>query len=182
MPLYYIAGISGAGKSTVLSELSQQGYEAYDVDVAGPVTAKWHNDITGYVHPKSSVKAAARTPEFIATHSWRVQRQEVEELARQAGDNPVFLGGTIANEPEIHDFLQTVFALVIDDETLRHRLVTRTNNDWGKQTHELAHSLEMNKELAEQYGKLGYVVIDASQPTDKIIAEILEHIQTDDSE
>src|SRR5437660_1029900 len=81
MPLYYITGIAGSGKSTVLSELKRRGYEAYDVDEAGPATAKWYNDTTGFVHPKSSVKKEDRTPDFLANHSWKVPRQEVVELA-----------------------------------------------------------------------------------------------------
>src|ERR1700683_1257244 len=93
MALYFITGISGAGKSSVLNELKRHGYAAYDSDEAGPVTARWHNEQTGYVHPKSSIKAEDRTPEFLSVHSWKVARQEVEELAKQAEDKTIFLCG-----------------------------------------------------------------------------------------
>ena len=176
MPLYYITGIAGSGKSTVLAELKRRGYEAYDVDEAGPATAKWHNDITGFVHPKSSVKKDDRTPEFLKNHSWKVPRQEVEELAKQAITKTVFLGGSIANEPELQDLFGLVFALTIDDDTLKHRLATRTNNDWGKNPHELAFTLAVNHELADRYKQHKHVVIDASQTTDAIVAKILSHI------
>lgn len=179
MPLYYLTGIAGSGKSTVLAELRNRGYEAYDVDEAGPATAKWHHNTTGFVHPKSSVKQEDRTPEFLANHSWKVPRQEVIDLAEQSGSKTVFLGGTIANESELQDLFDTVFALAIDDNTLKHRLATRTNNDWGKSPHELAYTLAVNQELDERYRKSGYVVIDANKTTDAIITEILDYIHGD---
>jgi thymidylate kinase len=176
MPLYYITGISGSGKSTVLSELRHRDYEAYDVDEAGPATAKWHNNVTGFIHPKSSVKKEARTPEFLANHSWKVPRQEVADLAEQAATKKVFLGGAIANESELQDLFSVMFALAIDDDTLKHRLLSRTNNDWGKNPHELDQTLAVNHELDERYKKFGYVVIDASQNTDAVVAQILSYV------
>jgi predicted ATPase len=176
VPLFYITGISGSGKSTALSELQRRGFEAYDVDEAGPATAKWHHNTTGYVHPKSSVKAADRTPEFMASHSWKVPREEVVHLSRMAGANNIFLGGSIANEPELQDLFAAILALAIDDDTPIRRLAARTNNDWGKSPHELEYTLRINQELAERYRKAGYEVIDARQPTDVIVDRILEHV------
>ncbi len=179
MSLYHITGISGAGKSTILARLRQSGYEAYDVDEAGPATAKWTHITTGYVHPKSSVKAADRTPDFLANHSWKVPYHEVAELAKQATHKTIFLGGGIDNDAELKDLFNTIFALVIDDETLKHRLAIRTNNDWGKSTHELAQSLAWNHDLDKKYEKLGYVVINASQPSNIVMTEILSYIHDD---
>lgn len=59
MPLIYITGVSGTGKSTVWAELKNRGIEAYDVDEDG--LARWQNNKTRYIHPKSSVKAHQRT-------------------------------------------------------------------------------------------------------------------------
>jgi len=179
MSLYWITGIAGSGKSTVLRELKDRGYEAYDVDEAGPATAKWHHNTTGFVHPKSSVKQEQRTPEFLASHSWKVPRQEVIELAQQAREKTIFLGGSIANESEIQDVFRLVFALVVDDNILERRLTARASeasNHWGKNSHELEQSLAMNHELHERYKEFGYVIIDAAQTIDAVIAEILGHI------
>jgi len=179
VPLHYITGISGSGKSTVLTELKRRGYEAYDVDEAGPATAKWHHNTTGFVHPKSSVKQADRTPEFLANHSWKVPRQEVIDLAAQAEQKTIFLGGSIGNELELRDLFSLVFALVIDDETIKRRLAARTDNDWGKSPHELERTLAVSHELHERYMNLGYIVVDASQPTDMVATEILGHAHED---
>ena len=179
MALYFITGISGSGKTTVLSELRNRGYEAYDVDEAGPATAKWHNDATGYIHPKSSVKQEDRTPEFLAQHSWKVPRAEVIDLAQNARTKDIFLGGSISNESELSDLFSRVFALIIDDKTLTHRLKARTNNDWGKSSHELNKTIAANRGLEECYQKLGYVIIDATQPSDVIALKIVGHLNED---
>lgn len=176
MSLYYITGISGAGKSTILTELRLRGYEAYDVDELGPVTAKWHNDKTGFIHPKSSVKKEDRTPDFLATHSWKITHEEVAGLAKQATAKTIFLGGSVTIEPEIRDLFSTVFSLTLDDETLERRLATRTNNDWGKNPHELAQALAANHELAIRHKDLGYTLIDARQEPEIIVATILSHL------
>lgn len=176
MPLYFITGISGSGKSTILEELRAHGYESYDVDEAGPVTAKWHNDKTGFVHPKSSIKKEDRTPEFLAEHSWKVSSSEVAELARQIGSKPVFLGGSIANEQEIRHLFDSIFALAADDKTLKYRLAHRATNDWGKNPHELEYTLAVNHELEERYRKFGYTVIDASQPLNIVLGSILARV------
>lgn len=175
MPLYYITGGSGTGKSSALLELKRRGYEAYDVDEVGPVTAKWHNNQTGYIHPKSSVKKEDRTPEFIENHSWKVPRHEVEELAKKTNDKTIFLGGSIVNMDEISDLLRIVFALVADNDTIKHRLLTRTSNDWGKNPHELQLALYWNEKAIATHTKKGHTIIDATQPTEKIVDEILSH-------
>lgn len=174
MALYLITGVNGSGKSSAIRELKQRGYEAYDTDERGPVTAKWHNDKTGYVHPKSSVKTEMRTPEFITEHSWKVPRQEVEALAKQEGTKTIFV--CAVNENDIRDLFKLAFALVIDDDTLRHRLANRTTNNWGKQRHELQQSLEFNHRVSKTYKTNGYITIDATQSLDKVVDEILSHV------
>lgn len=176
MPLYYITGGSGSGKSTTLHELKRRGFDAYDVDVAGPVTAKWHNKKTGYIHPKSSVKAVDRTPEFLKDHSWKIPRHEVEDLAKRAKEKDIFLGGAIANGNEIFELCKSVFALVVDSDTLKHRLITRVDNDWGKSPHELQLALDWNKDALASHRKKGHIIIDSSQPIERVVDEILSHI------
>ena len=81
MSLYFITGASGSGKSTLALELRNRGYQAYDTDEDG--LARWQNNKTGYIYPKSTVKASHRTPEFLANHDWNVPREYVEAIAQK---------------------------------------------------------------------------------------------------
>ena len=171
MSLFLISGTAGTGKSQVCRVLKAKGYEAYDTDDDG--LARWQHKQTGYIHPKSSVKAHQRTPEFITEHDWNVPRKHVEELAREAANKPIFLCGSLANEAELHDLFATVFALYVDDETLKHRLATRTTNDWGKQPHELQQTLEHHHEIYKEHEQRKDSIIDASRSLDEVVNDIL---------
>jgi broad-specificity NMP kinase len=172
MPLFLITGIAGSGKSEVCKELKERGYKAYDTDDDG--LAKWHNNITGYVHPKSSVKKEDRTKAFLKIHSWKVPQLEVENLLKHSVGKPVFLCGVTGDEQKIRHMFNKVFALIIDDETLEHRLQIRTSNNWGKQPHELKQVMKWQHDSLDSYRELGYILIDANQPLNIVVDNILE--------
>jgi dephospho-CoA kinase len=177
MSLFLVTGTAGTGKSQVCRALKGRGYEAYDVDDDG--LARWQHNHTGYVHPKSSVKAHQRTAEFIAEHSWNVPREYVEELGRKAVDKVVFICGSITNREQLSDLFSKVFALHVDEETLKHRLATRTGNDWGKQPHELQQTLEMHRSAYDQYQERGDEIIDAAQSVDGVVDDILRSVNVE---
>ncbi len=96
--------------------------------------------------------------------------------AQQAADKTIILCGSLANEDKLHDLFSKVFALYVDDETLKHRLSTRTTNDWGKQPHELAQTLEHHRKIHDKYQQRKDTIIDATKPLDKVVDDILWHI------
>ncbi len=174
MSLFFITGVSATGKSTLTHELRSRGYVAYDTD--DDALSRWQHNQTGYIHPKSSVKADQRTEEFLAEHSWNVPREYIEKIADDAGDHEAFVCGVADNMAQLRDLFSGVFALIIDEATLRDRLANRTNNDWGKQPHELEQTLDVHKKALETYAKLGYTTIDATQSTAKVADDILARI------
>lgn len=166
MPLIYVTGISGSGKTTVRNELRRRGYQAFGTDEV-------YNNQTG--EPlKQSVPVTIRTPAWRSKHSWKAARAEVEKLQENVKDEPVFLCGAVANdETELWDLFDTVIALTINEETLRHRITTRTNDDFGKSPHEFELLLNWQKTAREDYQKLGAIIIDATQPVEVVVDAIL---------
>jgi len=162
MSLFLITGTAGVGKSAVCEQLKTNGYQAFDTDTDG--LAKWQNIETSVIHPKSSVKEADRTPEFLNIHRWNVPRAEVEELRNNAVGNVIYLCGNMSNESELYDLFDDVVALYVDDETLKHRLATRTTGGWGKRPHELEHTLARHRTHYDAYRASGTTIIDATQP------------------
>lgn len=174
MALYLVSGTSGTGKSQVCRVLKERRYEAYDTDDDG--LARWQHNETGYIHPKSSVKPHQRTAEFIANHSWNVPRQHVQELVARAATKPIFLCGSLGNEDDLHNLFTAVFALHVDDETLKYRLATRTTNDWGKQPHELQQTLSHHHRAYKRHEEKGDVIIDATKPLHEVADSILARV------
>lgn len=174
MPLFLITGAGGTGKSEICRALKKRGYEAYDVDEDG--LAHWQHNGTGYIHPKSSIRLEQRTAEFLAEHDWNVLRKDVEDLAHNAEGKIVFLCGSMGNEDELYDLFSVVFALYVDDEILKSRLANRTDNDWGKQKHELEQTLKYHHESFDKHRKRGDIVIDSNQPVESVVDAILSKV------
>ena len=170
MPLVYVTGISGAGKSAVCDELQRRGYDAHDTDREG--NAVWVNHETGEI----TAKAAGlddRPPSWLDHNDWRMVPERVQDLAARASGRLVFLCGSTSNENEVwHHFSRTIF-LSIDEQTLRRRLSTRTTNDFGKSAHELAAILEWHKVGDDDYRSFGAVVVDATRPLTDVVDEVL---------
>ena len=80
------------------------------------------------------------------------------------------------NSHEFSPHFEKTFILSIDDETLKYRLLHRTNNDFGKHPDELAMQLEWNRKVSKHAEEKGYILIDATKPIEKVVDEILSHI------
>jgi hypothetical protein len=174
MPLFLVTGLAGTGKSTICNELRSLGIAAYDVDEDG--LAKWQHNTTRFIHPKSSVSPHQRTPEFLEQHSWNVPREDIEALAKQASDRPVFMCGVIGNEDEVYDLFRTVYVLYLDDAALEQRLRERPGDEhvWGKQAHERELTLGWNDHFHKKHVALGNIMIDAGQPISEVLSRIVE--------
>lgn len=166
-----VTGLPGTGKSTVNAELKALGYKSYDGDEDH--LAKWYNSETGL---PVDAKIEDCTPDFLRTHSRDISRKTVEKLASKARDKPVFLCGDPENEEELHDLFSVVFALILDDATLKRRIATRTNNEWGKLPHELAYSLAFKQKWYDNCKRFDYVTLDSTQPPRVLVNQILERI------
>lgn len=70
-----------------------------------------------------------------------------------------------------------VFSLIIDADTIRHRIKHRTNNEFGKSSEELEHILDWHSGYTEVYTKFGAVLIDATKPLDEVVDEILSQVE-----
>jgi dephospho-CoA kinase len=170
--LVWITGVSGTGKSTVRVELARRGYERFDADEGG--IAVWRArtageevyDPGGGNHPDS----------WLEDHCWMISRARVEQLARMARDKPVFLCGSVENEDEVWELFDFVICLVLDESTLRERLATRTTNEFGKARVELDAILGWNRTMESTYREFGAFVVNANQPLNDVVDQILADI------
>ena len=174
MPLVYVTGLSGAGKSAVCDELRRRGYEAHDTDRDG--NAVWVDCATGEVAALNA-GAIERTREWLDRHEWHIVASRAEALAARARDRFVFLCGGAANEREVWHCFSLTICLAVDEQTLRHRLATRTSNDFGKSPHELASILQWHELGMDRYRELGALIIDATRPLTSVVDDVI-HLAT----
>jgi uridine kinase len=153
-----IDGISGTGKTTAAKELAKRGYTALDADEA----------FGYYGDPETGEPTDEETQ-----YNWIWDLDKVKSLAQSSEDATVFVCGGAMNQDRVKDVFNKRFTLVIDDDTMRHRLITRTNNDFGKHPDDLARQLEWNKGASAYAKSIGATAIDATRPIEQVVNDIL---------
>lgn len=158
MNIYLIDGVSGAGKTTICDELNKRGYKAIEAD---EVLADWIDPLTGLPTNDHS------------SYNWQWDKAKFDNLIKENEGHDLFICGGAMNKIDFLHHFAKIFTLHLDDETLKERLLKRTNNDYGKKPEELAFQLKENQ-LTEQYSKeRGAILIDATQPIEKILEKII---------
>jgi len=174
MSLIYITGVAGAGKSAAYKELRSRGYEVFGTDE--DQLAGFYNNVSGERVENPSDVGRQITAAWREHHTWQLPRSVIENLKEKSSGKTVFLCGVAANEEEYLDLFDTLFALVIDDETLYRRITTRTNNTFGKNEGELAQIKDWQASTQAYYGKYNYIRIDATQPIELVVDSILSQL------
>jgi dephospho-CoA kinase len=105
-----LTGMSGVGKSTVLTELARRGFDTVDTDAGG----------------------------WIHRHSGEPLWDEplMDELLSRPRSGPLFVQGTVANQGRFYDRFNAVVLLSAPLEVILERLRTRTTNEFGKSADE----------------------------------------------
>jgi len=114
-------------------------------------------------------------PGWLDRFGWEISVERVRALAAEAAQTrsrTVLRCGNVENEAAVWRSFARVVCLVIDDDTLRHRLATRTTNAFGKHPGERAAALARNREAEGQYRLLGAAVIDATRPLEVVVRDV----------
>jgi ribose 1,5-bisphosphokinase PhnN len=168
----WVTGNSGTGKSTVCGVLRARGHVALDADEDG--FCRWIDRATGEVvmDPPDPVPEG-----WLDHYGWTIVRERVEALAEESRLRIAFLCGSAENEDDVRDLFDALVCLVIDEDTLRHRLATRTTNTFGRHPEELAAALKWNPRMRTLYDSLGATIIDASKPVTEVVDSVIDAIQ-----
>ncbi len=166
MPAYLITGYPATGKSSVADELARRGYAAYNTDDMPGLSHHAHKDGTpvdlskGHIEDKSELE-------------WVWNKDKLMELLHSA--DQVFICAITSRQHEFYDQFDKIFVLTIDEATLKHRLLTRTTNDFGKHPNEMKMLVDGREGFEQQMFKVGAIPIDATRPLAGVVDEILQY-------
>jgi hypothetical protein len=172
MSLWYMTGLSGAGKSAVLRELRARGFAAHGVDENG--YADWISRETGEPQAMPAL-ADLDFRSWYLTHDWVLSLPRITELSHQAAESadPVFLCGVANGDKDVWHLFTKVITLVADLPTLERRLADRDDNLFGKDPEQLADVAHWHNGYEQTYRSFGAKIIDATRPLCQIVDEIL---------
>ena len=140
--------MSGTGKSTVLAELAERGFETVETDVEP--WSEWSDEAGGYV--------------------WDEDR--VDALLRRELPMTLFVSGTVSNQGRFYDRFDEVVLLSAPAEVLLARIDSRTTNPVGKSADERKRILADLAEVEPLLRATCTVELDATQPAEVMVARL----------
>jgi len=172
MAVFYVTGLSGTGKSAVLTELRARGYQARGVDEDG--YGDWISRATGTPADFPRDDSNFDFHGWYQEHEWVLSMRRIGVLSRAAArlGEPVFLCGAASGDGTVWHLFDKVLALVADVPTLKRRIAGRAN-EFGKAPDELAAIIRWHASFEAAYRGFGAIVIDATQPLGGVVDEIL---------
>lgn len=142
-----LTGMSGVGKSTVLTELARRGFDTVDTDVGD-----WIATVDG-------------------EPLWR--EHLIDELLSRPRIRHLFVQGTVANQGRCYGRFSAVVLLSAPIDVILHRVRTRTTNDFGKTAAEQAKIVQDIAEF-EPLLRLGAThELDTTRPLDEIVESLI---------
>jgi broad-specificity NMP kinase len=165
-----ITGIAGAGKTTALAELQKHGYVVIDLDATG--ICRWKNKKTQEV---TEYGPDGRDVEWLNLHGWYCNIPTLQKLLSCIReDKDVFVAAISENIEDMAKEFDRVFVLNVNNNVIRERLNSRTNNHFAKKEDEQAFVLEQKKYLMAKLKD--FVEVDTNKTPAEIAEDILNNL------
>ncbi|MFS0873252.1 AAA family ATPase [Paenibacillus xylanilyticus] len=102
-----ITGMSGTGKSTVLTELARKGHRVVDTDYG-----EWSENLDGT--------------------GWLWNEDRIMALLMGHNEGALFISGTVSNQGKFYSMFDAIVLLSAPLEVILERVASRRNNPYGK--------------------------------------------------
>lgn len=161
MKTILITGISGVGKSTLTSELSNKGYRAVDLD--SPEWSVWSSDIATPIELGTPVKD---------DQDWIWDEKKVSVLLKNSMSDLLIVSGTAENMGGFIDAFDLIILLSASKPCLEKRLETRQSNNYGKRTEERLRVLDQKDTIEPLLRKLSDYEVSTEGPLTQTVEKI----------
>lgn len=142
-----VTGMSGVGKSTVLTELGRLGYFTVETDDDG-----WIDVVDG-------------------EPLWR--ESSIEELLERPRDAALIVQGTVANQGRFYQRFDAIVLLSAPTDVVLRRIADRTNNGFGKSAQERAQILSDIAEVEPLLRQGATHEVRTDRPLAEVVAAVV---------
>jgi len=165
---YLVVGAAGSGKSTLERIFNNKGYQTNDIDSS---FGEWRNIDTN--------KTVNYNPNggkiWLKKHIWCLNIPKLTKRLAERFDGPLIIFGTTSDIQKSFSLFDKVLLLKYDnDDQVRERINSRTDNLYGKHPDEMSLLLSRYKVLQEEYRINDAIPIDCNQSVEEIV-EIIEN-------
>lgn len=163
----FVGGVTGVGKSTLARNLKAAGYNAIDADYEGDISY-WADKATGERLPEPV--------DFSRPRDWKWDGNALARTLGSAVGGHIFILGNAFNQSEFYDSFDVLRVLIADNDTLRRRILARTDNHFGKKPGEMAWVLQQNEVITADLLAAGATAIDATAEPGAVMQTLLESL------
>ncbi|MGI8528948.1 MAG: AAA family ATPase [Geodermatophilaceae bacterium] len=156
-----LTGMSGVGKSTVISQLEAKGYKAIDVD--DPAWSEWADSVDGGEGPSP----------LHPGKDWVWREDRIQSLLATEDVDVLIVSGCASNQARFHEQFDYIVLLSAPAAVMVERLTDREGDLYGKHPEEVARSLYFKETVEPRLRSLAHLEIDASGPLDDVVAAVL---------
>jgi len=164
-----ITGVSGSGKSSLSKRLNELGYKAYDMEEV-PELFSMFDKKTGkpmIAHDNADLKK-------VLDMDWVCDTAKLAALIANESSSITFYCGNASDMDSILPLFDSVFLLKVGPEAMKHRLSTRTGNDFGRTVEVQDWILTWKDWWENDMQEKGAIVIDAHQSLDDVAKEVAQ--------
>lgn len=162
--------MAGTGKTSVLAELQKYGFVVIDLDATG--LCRWKNKET---EEFTEYGLQGKDYDWLQHHGWYCDVEKLKILLSCIReDKNVFVGGIVENLYDVSQVFDKKFLLSVDKSILKERLLTRTNNHFGKKQDEQQFIIESSAKISEKL--LNFVEISSNDSSQKTTKNILKEL------
>ena len=162
-----LTGMSGTGKSTIISELAARGYKAVDADC---------DEFSEWVEVTGDADASVSPVEGNRDWVWREDR--IQDLLSTEDTDVLFVSGCAENMPKFFPRFDLIVLLSTPTSVIAERLCTRTTNQYGKRPDEVARVLSLVESVEPMLRRAAGYEIDTSVPLEEVVATLLRLVQS----
>jgi len=158
-----LTGMSGTGKSSVLSMLRARGFKTVDTDYGG-----WSEQV--------DIPASGDQPGQSQAKEWLWREDLVSRLISTEDSDVLFVSGAARNQTKFYPRFDHVVLLTAPVSVITERLAGRMNNPYGKDPAELAEVLALKETVEPALRRAADLEIDTSIPLAEVVQKILDRV------
>lgn len=170
--VFYITGISGAGKSSVVEKLAERDVFPIDADSVKGLTY-WINNETKEI----SEWNPGMTKNWYWKHQYVCDKEKLINLIKNSPKDIVAVAGLFNNRLELRDLFDKVFLLKCDEKTFLKRITERENHNFGKHPLDQENILSWYKNFEREVLEEGAIPVNTEKLLKDVVDEILNHIE-----